>query len=109
MVLAHHQMARNYDQPSQVWEPHHKAFHMALISACDSPILLRFCDQLYSLNIRYRNIAGKSKRYSKRDVAGEHQEILHAAVNRDGEKAAHLLTYHYRTTGNFLADLLTLS
>lgn len=109
LVLAHHQMARHYDQPPLVWETHHKEFHMALISACDSPILLRFCDQLYSLNIRYRNFAGKSKSYGKRDVPGEHQEILQAATDRDAEKASHLLTLHYRTTGNFLANLLDLS
>jgi len=108
LVLAHHHMTRAYDQPPQVFESHHKNFHMALISACESPILLRFCDQLYSLNIRYRNFAGKSKDYKKRKVATEHQDILDAAVNRDVEKASELLIDHYRITGNYLAGLLAL-
>lgn len=108
LVLAHHHMARAYDQPASVLEPHHKNFHMTLISECNSPILLRFCDQLYSLNIRYRNFASKSKGYAKRKVAAEHQDILTAAVNRDVEKASELLSSHYRTTGNYLVGLLAL-
>lgn len=108
LVLAHHHMARAYEQPANVLEPHHKNFHMALIDACNSPILLRFCDQLYSLNIRYRNFASKSDGYAKRKVAAEHQDILTAAVNRDIEKASELLTSHYRTTGNYLVGLLAL-
>lgn len=109
LVLAHHHMARAYDKPMNEFESHHKNFHMLLISACNSPILLRFCDQLYSLNIRYRNIASRSDGYSKRPVAAEHQEILDAAVNRDVEKTSTILTSHYRTTGSYLVDLLTIS
>lgn len=109
LVLAHHHMTRAFDKPAQIFEPHHKTFHMTLISACDSPILLRFCDQLYSLNIRYRNIASKSDSYANRNVAAEHQDILSAAINRDIEKASSILTSHYRTTGKYLADLLLLS
>jgi len=108
LVLAHHHMVQMYNQPANLLEPHHKQFHMSLISACDSPILLRFCDQLYSLNIRYRHIASKSKGYEKRNVAAEHQDILNAAVNRDIDKASEILTNHYRTTRDYLVDLLEL-
>ncbi len=109
LVLAHHHMSRAYNAPAKEFEEHHKAFHMALISACESPILLRFCDQLYSLNVRYRNFAGKSKGYAKRDVAEEHNEIFQAAVDRDTTRASELLASHYRITGNYLVDLLTIS
>lgn len=109
LVLAHHHMCRVYQEPANVFEEHHKAFHMALIAACDSPILLRFCDQLYSLNVRYRNLAGKSEGYSKRDVAVEHNDIFTAAVDRDADRASDLLASHYRTTGNYLVDLLGIS
>jgi len=87
----------------------HKAFHKVLISASDSPILLRFCNQLYDLNIRYRYIAGTSTRYAKRDVAAEHNQILDAAIARDTEAACKLLVRHYEVTGEFLADEIGLA
>ena len=43
------------------FEARHKEFHMALLAACGSPILLRFCGQLYDLNVRYRYLAGRSR------------------------------------------------
>ena len=109
LVLTHHYMSRAQDEPVSVFEAQHKAFHMALLSACESPILLRFCDQLYSLNVRYRNLAGKSKDYAKRDVEEEHNDIFHAAINRDADRASDLLLSHYRITGSYLVDLLAIS
>ncbi len=109
LVLAHHHMAKATGQPSDVAEPLHKNFHMALLSGCGSPILLRFCDQLYDLNIRYRYLAVRSKSYETRNVAGEHQGILDAAVNGDVDSATSKLTEHYQNTGLFLAELLDLS
>ncbi|MGI9395461.1 MAG: GntR family transcriptional regulator, partial [Boseongicola sp.] len=73
LVLTHHRMARADRENSKDFEAHHKEFHMALLAACQSPILLRFCSQLYDLNVRYRYLAGKAKSYKKRDVAAEHR------------------------------------
>ena len=107
LVLAHHHMVQASGGEQDVFEALHKRFHMALISACQSPILLRFCDQLYDLNVRYRYLAGKSKSYGRRDVRTEHQDILDAAVARDVEQVSKRLTGHYRATGAFLADQIT--
>jgi len=104
LVLAHHYMVRARQKNQETFEACHKDFHMALISACNSPILLRFCSQLYDLNVRYRYLAGKSKGYSRRDVDAEHQSILDAAVERDVEAVCTRLTDHYRATGAFLAE-----
>lgn len=104
LVLAHYRLSQAPRSPVVVWEALHKSFHSDLLRACGSPILLRFCDQLYDLNIRYRYIAGRSGRYAKRDVAREHREILEATIERDGDKASELLQQHYRRTGEFLAD-----
>lgn len=109
LVLAHHHMAKSYLKPHNVFEEHHKAFHMALLSACDSPILLLFCEQLYDLNIRYRYLALKSRGYEKRDLAGEHQIILDTAIEREADKTSELLTAHYRSTGHYLGELLDLT
>jgi DNA-binding GntR family transcriptional regulator len=106
LVLAHHRMTRTDRADQMEFEARHKDFHMALIAACGSPILLRFCDQLYDLNVRYRYLAGTSKSYAARDVEAEHRGILEAAVVRDIDKTANLLRTHYRNTGEFLAELI---
>lgn len=104
LVLAHHRMSRAGRADAREFEALHKDFHMALLAACKSPILLRFCAQLYDLNVRYRNLAGRSITYEKRDVAAEHRQILDAAVERDADRASDLLLAHYRKTGAFLAE-----
>jgi DNA-binding GntR family transcriptional regulator len=106
LVLAHHRLTRTPRDDVPVFEAHHKTFHMSLLAACVSPILLKFCDQLYDLNIRYRYLAGQSGGYAARDVASEHAAILHAAVDRDTQKATDELIQHYRRTGEFLSARL---
>lgn len=104
LVLAHHHMSRVDRSISEKFEALHKEFHMALLANCTSPILLRFCSQLYDLNVRYRYLAGKSKSYSRRDIEAEHRAILEAAIEHDQELTSKLLMEHYRNTGKFLAD-----
>ncbi len=105
LVLTHHRLSRASRKSADEWEVQHKAFHHTMLSACGSPILLRFCEQLYDLNIRYRYLAGKSGSYAKRDVAKEHQSILDATVQRDQKLASTLLKQHYTRTGEFLTEL----
>ncbi|MEM8801431.1 MAG: FCD domain-containing protein [Pseudomonadota bacterium] len=104
LVLAHHYMLRARKKSPEDFETSHKTFHMALLAGCKSPILLRFCSQLYDLNVRYRYLAGKSKSYSRRNVDAEHEGILTAAVDRDVEAVSERLLEHYRNTGAFLAE-----
>lgn len=85
------------------WEQRHKHFHMTLISACGSALLLKFCDQLYDQNIRYRQLSGK-KAYPTRDITAEHGALCDAALARDAELASRLLVEHYDRTGNFLKN-----
>ncbi len=97
--------SRNAFIANQEWEGRHKAFHMALISACGSSLLLNFCDQLYDQNVRYRHVAGKVA-YPKRNIAKEHRAIMHAALDRDIEAAVTSLLDHYRSTGSYLTKAL---
>jgi GntR family transcriptional regulator, carbon starvation induced regulator len=106
LVVAHHHMVRSDRDNIEVFETHHRNFHMTLLAACGSPILLRFCGQLYDLNVRYRYLAGRSKSYGRRNVEAEHRAILDAAVNRDVESVSERLIAHYRKTGAFLAELI---
>lgn len=106
LVLMHHYLSRVDRSDLEVFEERHKNFHLALLAASESPILMRLCEQLYDLNVRYRFLAGRAKSNSSRDVGAEHLSILNAAVNRDVELASELLMDHYRSTGAFLANLI---
>lgn len=104
LVLAHHHMNKADRADIDGHEAHHKRFHMALLDAGTSPILLRICGQLYDLNVRYRYLAGQAKTYDRRDVEAEHGAILDAAVKRDADLTCGHLTDHYAKTGAFLVD-----
>jgi len=103
LVLAHHRMVRGVRDNNESFEECHKAFHTALLANCGSSILLKFCSQLYDLNVRYRNLAGQAQSYPMRDVSDEHEGILQAALERDADKTSERLLTHYRQTGAFLA------
>lgn len=113
LVLAHHHLSRfprsrdtgGFDANPE-WEIRHKRFHMALIAACESSILLRYCQQLYDQNIRYRMIAGVSA-YPSRQISDEHEAILSAALDRDADRAVSLMITHYERTGRFLEQRLS--
>lgn len=106
LVLAHHRLSRASETDRDTFEQKHKAFHMALIENCASPLLLRFCGQLYDLNIRYRYIAGGMTGYKRRNVSKEHDNILDAVLKGNSAEAEKLLETHYKTTGAFLSARL---
>ena len=113
VVLANYRLSRiprsrsdNQFVANASWEAAHKLFHMTLISECGSDLLLKFCDQLYEQNIRYRQLSG-AKAYPKRDVAEEHNSICDAVVSRDADKAVELLLHHYNNTSIFVRHELT--
>lgn len=88
------------------WETRHKIFHMTMISACGSSMLIKFCNQLYDQNIRYRQLSGR-KAYPVRDVTAEHAAICDAVLARDADTAVERLMAHYTRTGRFVKDQLT--
>ena len=83
------------------WEAAHRAFHAALLAACDAPPLLAFCERLQEEADRYRMLANAIA-YPGRDVAAEHATIVEAALNRDAERAGILLARHLGSTGEFV-------
>lgn len=83
------------------WEALHWKFHLALLSACGSPMLLDYCKQLHDQNIRYRQIAGLVSA-PRRNANAEHAKIAEAALERRPDVAVSLLCEHYRTTGRYL-------
>lgn len=107
LVLSHHRMEKSHGKETEAFEAAHKEFHIALLANCTSPILLKFCSQLYDLNIRYRYTAGKSLNYKQRNVSHEHQQIMESALSSSADNASEQLLAHYCETGAYLSDLLT--
>jgi len=110
IVLAFHWLAsaaRSSDEASKTtspaWEEHHRDFHLALISACDSAILMDFCTELHQRSFRYRNLAAVVE-YRDRHELDEHEELQKAVLNRDADKAVNLLKKHYTVTSEILVE-----
>jgi DNA-binding GntR family transcriptional regulator len=111
VVSAHHRLARtpvreatDPERTSEMWAAAHTAFHEALISACQVPLLLDFCHTLRAATELYRRWSGPAaaKLVAQRDVTGEHLAIMEAAVARNADRAAELLAGHYRRTQEVL-------
>ncbi len=108
IVLAFHWLTRTaqnakdasfYTSPE--WEQHHHEFHLALISACNSNILMDFCAELSQRLYRYRNLA-EVVEYRDRHELEEHRELQQAVLNRDTDLAVELLHKHYTITSEIL-------
>lgn len=104
LVLSHHYLRRTSPEDPEEWEARHKDFHMNLISACQSPILMDYCEQLYDKNIRYRFLAETSPSYKKRDVRQEHNAIFDAAISRNKELAVEKMIEHYSGTRHYFSE-----
>ena len=77
----------------------HRAFHLALISACGSAWLLQYCEQLFDHADRYRNL---SRRIYVADRNNEHAVMLKAALKLDADAAIKSLTQHMQKTSNIV-------
>lgn len=78
------------------WETEHAKLHAALLAACESPLLLKFHALLFEQSERYRRL---SISYAKdRDIGGEHEALVRAALDRDAERACALLVEHIART-----------
>lgn len=109
LLLSYHRLARTHrmmppeagrERISDEWEPRHRDFHLALLDACGSRWLLGFCSTMIDHAVRYRNVSMNAHASQlRRDGAnGEHEALLHAALERDADLACTLLEQHYRAT-----------
>jgi DNA-binding GntR family transcriptional regulator len=108
IVLAFHwltQAAKTNGEADRVtspeWEAHHEGFHMALISACESSILMDFCIQLQKRTVRYRNLA-EVVEYREGHELDEHRKLQDATLSRNADLAVSLLDQHYKVTVDIL-------
>ena len=85
------------------WEERHRAFHIALIAACGSSILIGICKDLMDQAQRYRFISvASSKRY--RNTLEEHRGLMDAVLDRKTDLAVSRLVEHYQTTLRHIED-----
>ena len=109
LVLSYHRLARTHrllppeagrERVSEEWEPRHRDFHLALLDACGSRWLLGFCSTMIDHAVRYRNVSmnAQASQLRRAGATGEHEALLHAALERDADLACMLLEQHYRIT-----------
>jgi DNA-binding GntR family transcriptional regulator len=82
---------------SDEWSREHGIFHEALVSACDSDVLLRVRAMLFEQSERYRRLSVPLAD-QQRDIDGEHRNLTAAVLEHDADRAAGLLENHLRTT-----------
>ena len=112
VLAAHHRMAtqpmfqpRDPRRRNEEWARAHMAFHHQLIQACDNPLLLDICDRLSDAAELYRAWSGAAGNEIHRDVAGEHQGLLDAALAHEAERAVILFEAHVDRTQAIVVDL----
>lgn len=110
IVLAFHWLTRaaqstdaSVRPTTREWEEHHREFHMALISACNSSILIDFCSQLEQRTLRYRNLV-EAVEYRDHHELEEHRELQEAALARNADLAVELLAKHYAVTSEIVLE-----
>ena len=84
-------MAAGDQAPSETWRQYDWAFHVALISACGSDLLLQTYASICDKYLRYQMIAAI---FRGKEAADEHQVLLECALARDWERAQQTLLTH---------------
>lgn len=73
-----------------MWISAHREFHRTILSACGSPLLLRFIETLYDHSARYQSVLRGNPVFVL-DSPTEHAELVEAVLRRDADKAAGII------------------
>lgn len=110
IVASAHALARTAERApgdserlNDAWSVEHHAYHGALVSACESEVLLRLWAGLFEQSERYRRLSVPLAD-ADRDIEGEHERLTHAVLDRDADLAGSLLEQHLRTTSTVLLE-----
>jgi GntR family carbon starvation induced transcriptional regulator len=106
VVAFHHlqKVEKENDPDPVLWEARNNAFHLALISRCESRWLMRIYELLYDQHRRYRVIARVER--AERDIHGEHVAMMDAALSRDIDCLLACHEAHIRNTVRSLERVL---
>jgi DNA-binding GntR family transcriptional regulator len=104
---AHHRLAgtpthEHVGDPhySDAWSAAHREFHRTLLEACGNEVLLEVFDRFWTAGELARRWSGSAM--PGRDAAGEHRALEEAALARDADRAAEVLTAHVLGTASVL-------
>ncbi|NUW35575.1 GntR family transcriptional regulator [Nonomuraea sp. SMC257] len=100
---AHHRLARTPpylpgqgEYYSEAWSEAHRVFHRTLLEGCGNPVLLETFDRMWTASELARRWS--ARRDPGRDGVGEHRRLEEAALARDADTAAEVLTLHLGQT-----------
>ena len=82
---------------SDEWSREHHLYHAALVSACESDVLLRIRGTLFEQSERYRRLSVPLAD-AERDIDGEHRSLTEAVLARERDRAGQILEDHLRST-----------
>ncbi|WP_397473879.1 GntR family transcriptional regulator [Pusillimonas sp.] len=91
--LAEQRLAEGPIALDEAWSERHRAFHMALYAACQSPLMLNLIEQLSDNAERYRRYSARFRTVSRKKNQ-EHQQLMKAVLERDKRTAVTLLRKH---------------
>jgi DNA-binding GntR family transcriptional regulator len=87
---------------STAWSQAHRDFHRALLEGCGNAVLLDTFDRLWTASELARRWS--ATRTPDRDAEAEHRRLEQAALARDADTAADVLTRHLTLTVTALTD-----
>ena len=92
-----------------IWTQKNYAFHVALISGCNSPTLLKIRHDLYLKFDRYCRIAFNLHKNTLSLNHEEHEKMAQAALQRNTKEAQALMTYHINGALDDVIELLKMN
>jgi DNA-binding GntR family transcriptional regulator len=101
-VAAHHRLAatpigtETGGHVSEQWSVAHGRFHRALIEGCANSVMLDIFDRFWRASELARRWSVNVS--TDRDIAGEHEQLVRAACDRDADRAQNLLREHILRT-----------
>ncbi|MEC7760597.1 MAG: GntR family transcriptional regulator [Pseudomonadota bacterium] len=114
IVASYHTLSRvpfpkSQGPEAEVWTAHHKAFHMALLSASQSEWQNYLADLLFDQAERFRILRAVkiAEEPNPRDPAKEHQKILESVLDRDVKASLEALRAHYNVTKDMALEALS--
>jgi DNA-binding GntR family transcriptional regulator len=81
----------------ETWVSTHRAFHLSMLGACESPRLLQWCANLFDQAERYRQFSARHRKTQRRK-ATEHKRLMETVIKRDIPAACQLLEEHISST-----------
>jgi DNA-binding GntR family transcriptional regulator len=98
IVAAHHKLGLMEERmlagdtsQKETWKRYDSEFHQAMIAACNSKNLLQLHSRIYEKYLRYQMLV---LTFRGKEAAGEHKNMLRAALNRNAAQAEKVLRQH---------------